>query len=83
MEQNTNTATSTHNYFCHCGCGEIIKVSFPNGFQGTTAIITPCSKAPNYIASFEVRKSAVLEMTPADQGYTVQHINGLVTMDVK
>jgi hypothetical protein len=79
----STTHTQSHPYYCYCGCGGTVQVTFPNGFAGTTAIITPCPQAPSYIAAIEVRKSAVLEMTPANQGCTVRHINGLVTMDVK
>lgn len=72
------TATHTHPYYCYCGCGGTVQVTFPGGFHGTTAIVTPCPKAPNYITSFELRKSAVLDMTPVNGYETIQHVDGLV-----
>jgi hypothetical protein len=60
----TNTTIQSHSYYCYCGCEGTVQVSFPKGFNGTTAIITPCPKAPSYIASIEVKKSSVLQMNP-------------------
>lgn len=73
------STTHSDDYYCYCGCGGTVQVSFPGGFHGTTALITPCPKAPKYIASFEVRKSAVLEMQPVSTYTTFQHVDGLVT----
>jgi hypothetical protein len=56
-----------------------VQVSFPGGFAGTTALVEPCPKAPNYIKAFEVRKSAILDMVPVSDTTTVQHRDGLVT----
>lgn len=52
-------------YKCWCGCGGTVEVEFTGGFHGTTCTITPCAIAPKYIKSFEVRRSAVLDMDPA------------------
>ena len=67
---------STHPYECYCGCGGTIFVTFTGGFQGTTCKVTPCPKAPAYVLSFTVPRSAVLEMTPA--GQVMQHADALV-----
>lgn len=66
-------------YYCYCGCGGMVEVTFPGGFHGTTARISPCPKAPKYVASFEVRKSAVLDMEPVSGYETLRHRAGLVT----
>lgn len=66
-------------YYCYCGCGGSVFVTFPGGFNGTTARITPCPKAPKYVLDFEVPKSAVLDMTPVSGYTTMQHRDGLVT----
>lgn len=55
---------STHLYKCWCGCAGTVEVTFVGGFAGTTCRIKPCAAAPAYVASFEVRRSAVLEMEP-------------------
>jgi hypothetical protein len=70
---------TTHAYYCYCGCGGTVEVTFDGGFNGTTATITPCPKAPAYINAFTVRKSAVLEMQPITGYTTLQHEDGLVT----
>lgn len=74
----TTTTTQSHSYYCYCGCGGTVQVSFPRGFAGTTALITPCPQAPTYVASFKVRKSAILEMTPLS-AHTMSHRDGLVS----
>lgn len=70
--------TTTHDYYCYCGCGAIVQVSFPDGFAGTTALVTPCPNAPKFVASFEIRKSAVLEMQPVETYTSLTHKEGLV-----
>jgi hypothetical protein len=68
----------TKDYFCACGCGGVVKVTFTGGFAGTTCRITPCPKAPPYIMAFDVRRSAVLDMIPVDAP-ALRHRDGLVT----
>jgi len=60
----TTTETTQYPYECYCGCGGTVLVEFTEGFSGTTCKMTPCPKAPAYVCSFVVRRSAVLEMTP-------------------
>ena len=66
-------------YYCYCGCGGTVQVSFPGGFHGTKAIISPCPQAPSHILSFEVRKSAILEMQPVGEDEILRHRDGLVS----
>ena len=73
-------ATTTHNYICHCGCGDVIAVEFTGGFHGTSCKIEACAKARKIGAmDFTVRRSAVLSMEPANAEKSVRHIDGLVT----
>lgn len=73
------TTDTSYDYFCYCGCGGTVQVSFPGGFAGTTALISPCPKAPKFVMSFEVRRSAVLDMEPVSGFSTYTHPDGLCT----
>lgn len=71
--------TRPYDYECYCGCGGTVQVTFPGGFAGTTATVTPCPEAPDCMLPFEVKRSAILRMTPAGQTTPVRHRDGLVT----
>lgn len=52
---------------CHCGCGEAVEVEFVGGFAGTTCEVKTCSKAPSYIRSFTIPRSAARMMVLATE----------------
>ena len=71
------TTTSTSNYICHCGCGQVVAVEFTGGFAGTTCKIEACDKARKIgMMDFTVRRSAVLSMEPASSQKMVAHKTG-------
>ncbi len=68
-------------YFCFCGCGEIVAVEFVGGFAGTGIRVAACSttkaRSP-FVTGAEFPRSFALTMTPAESA-SVAHRDGLVS----
>ena len=73
--------TTTHNYYCYCGCGDAVTVEFTGGFQGTSIRVSACpsikAKTPAVNGAIFPRSMA-LRMTPLSAN-TIAHRDGLVT----